>query len=191
MATLGAEPETKRGTTAWLALHIVPALTVTFTATAVISATAAAYITNNFFGPDLGWSVLSTEVRSERNVTIERDLEVSRDLKLGGFGSIVEMAAVTCADEPVSNEGSGRLCFDSSGVFMVSESGAPYRPLAGDKGDKGDKGDPGEPGDDGEDGLHCWDIDGDGIADPNEDLNQDTRYTAADCVLPFDFDDVD
>ncbi len=37
-------------------------------------------------------------------------------------------------------------------------------------------------GRDGEDGLSCWDLDGDGVADPEEDVNGDGDFTALDCV---------
>ena len=39
----------------------------------------------------------------------------------------------------------------------------------------------GEPG---PDGLHCWDLDGDGVADPEEDTNGDGVWDADDCQGP-------
>ncbi len=57
----------------------------------------------------------------------------------------------------------------------------------GDKGDKGDKGDPGTNGTDGatgNDGRNCWDLDGDGITDRDEDINSDGVWNASDCQGP-------
>ncbi|MFC2144233.1 collagen-like protein [Acidobacteriota bacterium] len=67
---------------------------------------------------------------------------------------------------------------------------------AGPQGEKGDQGDPGlqgepglpgAPGKDGSDGLNgvngvsCWDLNGDFVADPNEDFNGDGAWDALDC----------
>jgi len=51
---------------------------------------------------------------------------------------------------------------------------APYALFAYD-------GNAGPAGPAGADGLSCWDLDGDGVADPEEDINGDGQYTAADC----------
>ena len=71
--------------------------------------------------------------------------------------------------------------------------------VTGAKGDKGDKGDEGvagidgaagatgsigeigNPGRDGIDGLSCWDLNGDGGADANEDINGDQLWDTKDC----------
>ena len=45
----------------------------------------------------------------------------------------------------------------------------------------GPQGDQGDTGPQGSDGLSCWDLDGDGIADPGEDINGDGLYNAVDC----------
>jgi len=50
------------------------------------------------------------------------------------------------------------------------------------QGPPGADGAPGAPGADGEDGLNCWDLDGDGIQDPEEDINNDTFWNALDCA---------
>lgn len=42
-------------------------------------------------------------------------------------------------------------------------------------------GEDGQDGEDGEDGLNCWDLDGDGIKDPEEDLNGDSIVDVLDC----------
>jgi len=64
---------------------------------------------------------------------------------------------------------------------------APYAMFAYD-------GNPGPAGPPGDDGLSCWDLDGDGVADPEEDVNNDGAHNALDCsgdsapaelVLPF------
>ncbi len=39
----------------------------------------------------------------------------------------------------------------------------------------------GQPGADGADGLNCWDLDGDGVQDPAEDVNGDGVWDALDC----------
>ena len=58
------------------------------------------------------------------------------------------------------------------------------------KGPKGDQGDPGQDGtngqdgSDGQDGLHCWDLNGNGQADANEDVNNDGKFDALDCKGP-------
>src|SRR5690606_24436410 len=54
----------------------------------------------------------------------------------------------------------------------------------GDMGDPGNMGTPGgmgDPGAAGTDGLSCWDLDGDGIQDGDEDINTDGSWDALDC----------
>jgi len=53
------------------------------------------------------------------------------------------------------------------------EDGAP--------GADGEDGEDGAPGADGEDGLDCWDLDGDGVADDEEDTNEDGVVDVEDC----------
>lgn len=45
-------------------------------------------------------------------------------------------------------------------------------------GPQGERGQPGEPG---QPGLNCWDVNGNGVADPNEDVNLDGAFDARDC----------
>lgn len=51
-------------------------------------------------------------------------------------------------------------------------------------GPEGPQGQPGEDGIDGADGLNCWDLDGDGLQDPEEDTNGDGSWNALDCKGP-------
>ncbi len=55
---------------------------------------------------------------------------------------------------------------------------------AGAQGDVGPAGPQGETGPAGPAGLACWDLDGDGIAYPDEDLNGDGLWDARDCTGP-------
>lgn len=45
----------------------------------------------------------------------------------------------------------------------------------------GPQGPEGPRGPTGEDGIHCWDLDGDGVGDPGEDVNGNGEFTAEDC----------
>ncbi|UCE59038.1 MAG: hypothetical protein JSU63_16535 [Phycisphaerales bacterium] len=54
-------------------------------------------------------------------------------------------------------------------------------PVPGPQGDQGLPGADGATGPEGEAGLSCWDLDGDGIADPEEDANSDGDFDALDC----------
>jgi hypothetical protein len=47
--------------------------------------------------------------------------------------------------------------------------------------EEGGQGERGAPGADGDPGLSCWDLDGDGEADPDEDINDDGVWDALDC----------
>lgn len=56
--------------------------------------------------------------------------------------------------------------------------------VAGQNGAQGDPGKPGEPGTDGDDGASgdsCWDLNGNGLADPAEDRNEDGVVNVLDC----------
>jgi len=58
------------------------------------------------------------------------------------------------------------------------------QPAPGEPGAQGEQGAPGVPGPAGEpgaDGLSCWDLNGDGVADPAEDINDDGDFNALDC----------
>ncbi|MDH3352266.1 MAG: hypothetical protein OEM51_12025 [Gammaproteobacteria bacterium] len=52
----------------------------------------------------------------------------------------------------------------------------------GDDGAAGAAGAAGLPGDDGDPGLACWDLNGNGVGDPEEDINGDGFWDAADCA---------
>jgi hypothetical protein len=51
----------------------------------------------------------------------------------------------------------------------------------GEEGAPGEDGAPGEAGEDGEDGLDCWDLNGDGEPNPEEDINGDGVVDVEDC----------
>jgi len=62
------------------------------------------------------------------------------------------------------------------------ERGAPGEPGAqGEKGAPGVPGEQGLPGEPGADGSSCWDLNGNGVADPGEDINGDGDFNALDC----------
>lgn len=84
-----------------------------------------------------------------------------------------------------SNEPDGMACEDGfyCTINDTCESGVC---ISGDlnpecKGDTGNTGGSGPPG---EDGISCWDLDGDGIGDPDEDINEDGDFNAEDCQGP-------
>jgi hypothetical protein len=54
----------------------------------------------------------------------------------------------------------------------------------GPPGPPGEAGPPGPPGAAGANGLHCWDLNGNGLADPEEDRNGDGSIDARDCQGP-------
>ncbi len=56
--------------------------------------------------------------------------------------------------------------------------------LGGCSGDDGDDGTPGAPGAAGTDGINCWDLNANGVADPEEDVNDDGVVDVLDCRLP-------
>jgi hypothetical protein len=51
----------------------------------------------------------------------------------------------------------------------------------GEQGPQGDPGPAGANGSDGEDGISCWDLNGNGVEDPSEDVNGDLVVDANDC----------
>lgn len=61
---------------------------------------------------------------------------------------------------------------------------------AGPTGYDGSEGAQGPAGPQGSDGLSCWDLDGDGIADPGEDINGDGLHNAVDCHGTVDLGEV-
>ena len=60
-------------------------------------------------------------------------------------------------------------------MFIAAEQACSLPPAGGP---------PGLEGIAGEDGLSCWDLNGDGVADPNEDINTDGVFDALDCKGP-------
>lgn len=82
----------------------------------------------------------------------------------------------------------GGLAFAILGGGQVGLAGP-----AGERGPEGPTGPPGpagtdagqpRPGEPGEPGLSCWDLNGDGIADPEEDVNDDGVFNVLDCQGP-------
>lgn len=51
-------------------------------------------------------------------------------------------------------------------------------------GEKGPQGEPGVAGEPGPSGLSCWDLNGNGLADPEEDINLDQQFSTLDCRGP-------
>ena len=71
-----------------------------------------------------------------------------------------------------------------------SAPGAPGAPgEQGATGDQGPSGDPGSAGPQGPAGLNCWDLNGNGVADPEEDVNGDGAVDALDCRRFVDSDE--
>ncbi|MEZ4737374.1 MAG: hypothetical protein R3E79_60635 [Caldilineaceae bacterium] len=63
------------------------------------------------------------------------------------------------------------------------EQGEPGLPgPAGPSGPKGDTGPQGPEGPQGQSGLACWDLNGNGHSDSEEDVNKDNTYDALDCI---------
>ncbi|WP_293297665.1 hypothetical protein [Allomuricauda sp.] len=52
---------------------------------------------------------------------------------------------------------------------------------SGEDGEQGQQGFPGVDGSNGTDGISCWDINGNGIGDAEEDINDDGNFDALDC----------
>jgi hypothetical protein len=77
-------------------------------------------------------------------------------------------------------------------VYRIMESDLPDGCRSGNhvqfswnaSGPEGPEGPEGPAGPPGADGLHCWDLDGDGTADPGEDINGDGVFDALDCSGP-------
>ena len=57
--------------------------------------------------------------------------------------------------------------------------------FAGCEGSDGAAGAPGPVGAGGSDGFSCWDLDQNGVADPDEDLNGDGAVDTLDCRAPL------
>lgn len=89
------------------------------------------------------------------------------DLNANGIGEL---------DEDVNGDGN----FDE--LDCIAQVGP--RGPQGPAGDTGPQGEPGRRGPAGTDGLHCWDLNGNRQADPEEDTNDDGYYNALDCAGP-------
>ncbi len=63
--------------------------------------------------------------------------------------------------------------------------------LQGEEGPQGSQGDIGADGAPGAAGISCWDLNGDGVATPEEDVNGDGNYDAYDCQGPAGADGTD
>ena len=103
---------------------------------------------------------------------------------------LVFLSGCGCGDKGKTGAAgsSGADCWDVDGDGVddpgedVNGDGAwDAADCAGGPGDPGDPGDPGADGDGGPPGAPCWDLDGDGVDDPEEDVNGDLVFNAADC----------
>ncbi|MFC2068425.1 hypothetical protein ACFLTP_05410 [Chloroflexota bacterium] len=82
-----------------------------------------------------------------------------------------------------SNENVICACLNPAGQIRIVESAEECRPqetplqwsIVGSAGNPGPQGEPGS------DGVNCWDLNGNGIADPEEDLNGDSQVNVLDC----------
>ncbi len=90
--------------------------------------------------------------------------------------------AVGDADEDKNNDGlfDALDCVGATGA--TGQQGPPGTPgQDGQDGNDGNPGPAGPAGQDGQDGLNCWDLDGDGVQDEAEDINNDGEFDAQDC----------
>ena len=118
-----------------------------------------------------GWLVLVVACGSESTVTGEGQ---------AGVDGLAGPEGAHCWDvngDGVSDPGEDR---NGDGVTDVLDcTGADGAP--GADGATGAAGADGAAGRDGVDGLSCWDTNGDGLEDDDEDVNGDGSWTAADC----------
>jgi len=76
----------------------------------------------------------------------------------------------------------GFVCtLNDSCLDAVCVSGGINPLCVGSAGPPGGSGSQGTPG---TGGISCWDLDGDGVADPDEDVNDDGDFNALDCIGP-------
>lgn len=135
-------------------IKIAPTLAVTVAVTFSLSL----YTYTTVVAGDTGWESDGASTATALRVTIDRALEVKNDIRI--TGSVLEMAGSVCSEE--SPAGRGRLCFDGD-RFRLSQDGGGYVTL---------------------DGLQCWDRDGDGRPDGEENRSGDGVHDALDCVGP-------
>ena len=76
----------------------------------------------------------------------------------------------------------GRLSASAWSFLVVTAFAFALSGCEGDDGAAGAAGQAGQPGADGSDGLACWDLNGNGVGDPDEDTNGDGTFDALDCA---------
>jgi octaheme c-type cytochrome (tetrathionate reductase family) len=76
------------------------------------------------------------------------------------------------------------MTFEAPGLMARSITACTVALLLALGGCSGDDGDDGAPGAAGTDGINCWDLNANGIADPEEDVNGDGVVDVFDCQLP-------
>ena len=75
----------------------------------------------------------------------------------------------------------GRLSASAWSLLVVTAFAFALSGCEGDDGVDGSTGAAGPAGSDGSDGVACWDLNGNGVGDPEEDTNNDGVFDAADC----------
>lgn len=81
--------------------------------------------------------------------------------------------------------GAALLALSLGGCPQADDAGLDVDNLRGDPGPVGPRGavgPQGNPGLPGDDGIHCWDLNGNGFDDPEEDINGDGFFDTADCA---------
>ena len=76
----------------------------------------------------------------------------------------------------------GRLSASAWSFLAVTVLAFALSGCEGDDGVDGSAGAAGPPGADGSDGVACWDLNANGVGDPEEDVNSDGVFDAADCA---------
>ena len=76
----------------------------------------------------------------------------------------------------------GRLSASAWSFLVVTAFAFALSGCEGDDGVDGSTGAAGPPGADGSDGIACWDLNANGVGDPEEDTNGDGVFDAADCA---------
>jgi len=75
----------------------------------------------------------------------------------------------------------GRLSASAWSLLVVGMLAFALTGCEGDDGNAGATGPAGSSGADGSDGLACWDLNGNGVGDPEEDTNGDGVFDSLDC----------
>lgn len=89
-------------------------------------------------------------------------------------------AGVNCWDDDGDGVNDPSEDANGDGVFNVADCQGPQ----GSPGAPGGGGGSGQPGSAGQDGLNCWDLNGNHVNDPAEDVNADGQFSALDCQGP-------